>query len=255
MTSLDSILKSRDNTLLTNVHIVKAMIFPVVMYGCESWTIKKAVIVQSLMTCPTLCNAMEFSTPSFPVHLYLPGFVQTLVHWVGDAIQPSHHLSPPAPPALILSQHQGLFQWVSSLYQVAKLLELQLQYQSFQWIFEIDFPLDWLVCSCRPKDSQEYSPASQFKSSSFSVLSLLYGSHLTICTFVSKMMSLLFNMLSRFVIAFLPRSKCLLILWLQSLSTGNLEPKKIKSVTVFHFYFPWSDETRCHDHNFLNVEF
>ena len=202
-----------------------------------------------------LCCPKDCSMSGFPVLHHLPDFALTHIRWVGDAIQPSHLLSPPSPPALNLSQHQDLFQWVSSLYQVAKLLELQLQYQSFQWIFEIDFPLDWLVCSCRPKDSQEYSPASQFKSSSFSVLSLLYGSHLTICTFVSKMMSLLFNMLSRFVIAFLPRSKCLLILWLQSLSTGNLEPKKIKSVTVFHFYFPWSDETRCHDHNFLNVEF
>ena len=62
-----------------------------------------------------------------------PGFTQTQVHWVGDAIQPPHPLSSPSPPALNLSQHQGLFKWVSSLYQVAKVVEFQLQHQSFQW--------------------------------------------------------------------------------------------------------------------------
>ena len=77
-------------------------------------------------------------------------------------------------------------------------------------------------------------------------------------TFVCKVMSLLFNMLSRFFIAFLPRSKCLLISWLQSPSTVILKPKKIKSVTVcifFPIYVPSSDGTRCHDLSFLNVEF
>ena len=74
-----------------------------------------------------------------------PGFTQTHVHRVGDAIQPSHPLSSPSPPALNLSQHQGLFNWVSSLHQVAKVLELQLQHQSFQWIFRPDFlRMDWL---------------------------------------------------------------------------------------------------------------
>ena len=71
----------------------------------------------------------------FPVHHQLPELTQTHVHWVRDAIQPSHLLSSPSPPAFSLSQHQGLFQWVSSLYQVAKVLELQLQHQSFQSIF------------------------------------------------------------------------------------------------------------------------
>ena len=66
-------------------------------------------------------------------------FTQTHVHWVGDAIQPSHPLSFPSPPALNLSQHQSLFQWVSFLHQVARVLEFQLQHQSFEWIFRIDF--------------------------------------------------------------------------------------------------------------------
>ena len=86
-----------------------------------------------------LCDSMNCSMPGFSVHYYLPELAQTHVHWVSDAIQPSHPLSPPPPLALSFSQHQGLFQWVGSLKQVAKLLELQLQYQSFQWIFRVDF--------------------------------------------------------------------------------------------------------------------
>ena len=87
------------------------------------------------------------STPGFPVLCYLPEFAQTHVHRVGDAIQPSHPLSLHSPPGLNHSQHQGLFQWVDSSHQVAKILELQLQHQSFQWIFSVDFLQDWLVWS------------------------------------------------------------------------------------------------------------
>ena len=87
--------------------------------------------------CPTLCNPMDCSTPGFPVHYQLLELAQTHVHWVGDAVQPSHPLLSPSPPAFNLSQHQGLFQWVSSSHQVAKVLELQ--HQSFQRIFRTDF--------------------------------------------------------------------------------------------------------------------
>ena len=115
---------------------------------------------------------MDCSMPGFHVYHQLPEFTQTHVHWVGGAIQPSH----PSPPAFNLSQHQGLFKWVSSLNQVAKVLELQLQHQSFQWIFRTDFLYNWLVASpCRPWDSQESSPTPQFKSINFSVLSFLYS--------------------------------------------------------------------------------
>ena len=86
-----------------------------------------------------LCDPMECSMPGLPVHHQLPEFTQTHVHWVGDVIQPSHPLSSPSPPAFNLSQHQGLFKWVSSLHQVAKVLEFQLQHQSFQWIFRTVF--------------------------------------------------------------------------------------------------------------------
>ena len=88
---------------------------------------------------------MDCSTPGFPVHHQLLGLTQTHVHLVGDAIQPSHPLSSPSPPAFNLSQHQGLFKWVSSSHQMAKVLEFQLQHRSFQRIFRtISFRMDWL---------------------------------------------------------------------------------------------------------------
>ena len=83
--------------------------------------------------CPTLCDPMDCSMPGLPLHHQLSEFTQTHVYWVGDAIQPSHPLSSPFPPAFNLSQHQGLFKWVSSSHQVAKVLEFQLQNQSYQW--------------------------------------------------------------------------------------------------------------------------
>ena len=89
--------------------------------------------------CPTLCNPMDCSMPGLPVHHQLPEFTQTHVHQVGDAIQPSHPLSSPSLPTFNLSQHQGLFKWVSSSHQVAKILEFQLQHQSFQWTHRTDF--------------------------------------------------------------------------------------------------------------------
>ena len=86
-----------------------------------------------------LCNPMNGSMPSLPVHHHLPEFTQTHIHPVGDAIQPSHTLSSPSPPAFSLSQHQGLSQSVRSSHQVARVLEFQFQHQSFQWIFRNDF--------------------------------------------------------------------------------------------------------------------
>ena len=114
----------------------------------------------------TLCDPMNCSTLDSPVHHQIPEPAQTHVHWVGDAIQPSHPLSSPSPPAFNLFQHQGLFKWVSSSHQGAKVLEFQLQYQSFQWPFRTDFLYDGLVGSpCCPRDSQEYSPVPQLKAS------------------------------------------------------------------------------------------
>ena len=94
---------------------------------------------------------MNCSTLDFPVLHYLLEFAQTHVHWVGDVIQPSHPLSSPFPPAFSLSQHQGLFQRVGFPHQVAKVLELQVKHQPFQWIFRDDFLADWLLWSpCSP---------------------------------------------------------------------------------------------------------
>ena len=130
-------------------------------------------------SCLTLYDPMDCSTPGLPVHHQLPEFTQTHVCWVSDAIQPSHPLSSPS-PAFSLSQYQGLFQWVSPSYQVAKVLELQLQHQSFQWIFCTNFLQDGLVGPpCSPRDSQKSSPTPQFKSINSSALSLLCGPTLT----------------------------------------------------------------------------
>ena len=90
-------------------------------------------------SCPILWDLMDCSTPGFPVLHYLPEFAQTLVHWFNNAIQSSHPLSPPSTPALSLSQHQGLFQWVILFHQVVRVLELQVQHQFFQWIIKVDF--------------------------------------------------------------------------------------------------------------------
>ena len=86
----------------------------------------------------TPCDPIDCSTPGFPVLHHLPKFAQTQIHWVDEAIQPSCLLPPPSLPDLNISQHQGLFQWVDSSHQVAKVLELQLQRLSFQWRFRID---------------------------------------------------------------------------------------------------------------------
>ena len=93
-------------------------------------------------SCPNLWDPMDCSTPGFSVHHHLPKFVQTHVHQVSDTTQPSQPLLPSSPLVLNLPQHQSLFQWISSLHQVTKVLELQLQHQSCQWIF-ISFRIDW----------------------------------------------------------------------------------------------------------------
>ena len=182
---------------------------------------------------------MNDSTPGIPVHHQLLEFTQTHVHWVSDAIQPSHPLSSPSLPVLNLSQHQGLFKWVSSSHQVAK-------YWSFCFKISpsndhpglISFRMDWLdllavqgTIKCLLQHHS--SKASILQHSAFFTVQL---SHpyvttgktiaLTRQNFVGKVMSLLFNMLSRLVITFLPRSKPLLISWLPSPSAVILEPKK-----------------------------
>ena len=166
-----------------------------------------------------------------------------------ESVMPSNHLilcCPPCPPAFNISQHQNLIQWVGFSHQVAKVLELQLQ--SFSEYSElISIRIDWFdplaVQGTLKSLLQHYSSkASILQRSAFFTVQLSHPYMttgktiaLTRQTFVGKVMSLLFNMLSRLVIAFLPRSKRLLISWLQSPSAVILEPQKIKSVTVSMF--------------------
>ena len=131
-------------------------------------------------SCLTLCDPMSCSMPGLLVHHQLPEFTQTHVHQVSDAIQPSHPLSSPSPPAPNPSEHHSLFHRVNSSHEVAKVLEFQLQHQSFQWTLMTDLLSDGLVGSpCSPRDSQESSPTPQFKSINSSVLSLLHSPTLT----------------------------------------------------------------------------
>ena len=154
---------------------------------------------------------------------------------------------------------------------MTKVLEFQLRHQSFQWTLRTDLLYDGLTCwiSLQSKGlSRVFSNTAvqkrQFFSAQLSSQSSSQHSYMTTGktialarrTFVGKVMSLLFNKLSRLVITFLPRSKHLLISWLQSQSAVILEPKKIvwHCFHCFPIYFPWGDGTRCHDLSFLNVE-
>ena len=220
-------------------------------------------------SCLTLCDPMDCSTPGLPVHHQLLELAQTHVHWVGDAIQPSHPLSSPSPPTFNLFQHQGLFQRVSPSHQVAKDWSFSFSISpSNEYSGLISFSMDWfdlLVVQGTLKSLLQHhsSKASILQCSALFVVQLSHPYMttektiaLTRWTFVGKVMSLLFNILSRLVIVFLPRSKHLLISWLQSPSAVILEPKKIvcQCFHCFPIYLPWSDGTRCHDLSFLNVE-
>ena len=127
---------------------------------------RKVLFSSVTQLCLTLCDTMNRSMPGLPVHHQLLEFTQTHIHRVSDTIHSSHPLSSPSPPAPNPSQHHGLFKWVSSLRQVAKVLEFQLWHQSFQWTPRTDLLMDRLVGSpCSPRDCQESSPTPQFKAS------------------------------------------------------------------------------------------
>jgi len=190
---------------------------------------------------------MGCSTPGFPVLHHLPEFALTHVHWVDDAIQPSHPLLRPS-PALTLSQHQRLIQWFTVYIRWPK-------YWSFSFSISppseysglISFRINWfdlLVVQGTLKRLLQHhnSKASILWCSAFFMVQLSHPYMTTgktiglnIQPFVGQVKSLLFNMLFRFVLTFLPKSTCLLLSWLQSLSTVILKPKKIKSATVSSF--------------------
>ena len=192
----------------------------------------------------TLCDPMDYSMQDTSVFCYLPEFAQIHVHWVGDAIQPSHPLFFPFPPAFRLSQQQGVFRDESAL------CIRWPEYWSFSFSISpfnecsglISFRIDWFDLLEVQGLSKVFSSTTvqkhQFFTDQPSLWSLtLYMTTgetiaLTRWTFVGKVISLILNMLSKFVITFLPRSKCLLISWLQSPSAVILEPKKINSLTI-----------------------
>ena len=189
-------------------------------------------------SCPTLCDLMDCSVPGCPIDHQLLELAQTQVHRVSDDIQPSHPLSSPSTSAFNLSDHQGLSNESIPCMRWPK-------YWSFSFSISpsndysglISFRMDWfdLAVHRTLKSLLQHhnSKASVLQCSTFFIVQLLHPYittgktiALTRRTFVSKVMSLLFNMLSMLVIAFLPKSKCLLISWLQSLLAVILEPPK-----------------------------
>ena len=217
-------------------------------------------------SCPTLCDHMNCSTPGLPVHHQPPEFTQTHVHWVSDAIQPSHPLSSPSPlfpipPSIrVFSNESTLHMRWSKYWSFSFSISPSNEYPGL-----ISFRMNWLDLlavqgTLKNLLQHHSSKASILQRSAVFIVQLSHSYMttgktiiLTRRTSVGKVMSLLFNMLSRLVITFLPRSKRLLTSWLQSPSAVILEPKNVVShcFHCFPIYFPWSDATRCHDLSFL----
>ena len=188
---------------------------------------------------------MDCSMPGLPVHHQLPEFTQTHVHWVGDAIQPSHPLSSPSPPAFNLSSIRVFTNESTLRIRWPKYWSFSFSISPFnEYSGLISFRMDWLDLDALQGTLKSLlqhhgSKASILRHSVFFIVQLSHPYMttgktiaLTRQTFVGKVMSLLFNKLSTLVITFLPRSKCLLISWLQSPSAVILEPPKINSTTV-----------------------
>ena len=206
------------------------------------WLLSSVHFSSVAQSCPTLCDLMNCSTPGLPVHHQLPVFTQTYAHRVSDAIQPSHSLSSPSPPAPI-SPSITVFSNESTLcIRWPKYWSLSFSISpSNEHPGLISFRMDWLDLlavegTLKSLLQHHSSKASIFWCSAFLRVQLLHPYMttgktiaLTRWTFVGKVMPLLFNMLSRLVITFLPRSKCLLISWLQSPSAVILEPPEMKS--------------------------
>ena len=183
--------------------------------------IKSVQFSHSVMSDSSQPHGLQHTRPPCPSPT--PGVYSNSCPLSQYAIQPSHPLSSPSPPAFNFSQHQGLFIWVSSSHQVTNALEFQLQHPSFQWTFR----------TLKSLLQHHSSKVSILQHSAYFTVQLSHPYMatgktiaLTRWTFVGKVMSLLFTMLSSLVITFLPRSKRLLISWLQSPSTMTLEPSK-----------------------------
>ena len=187
---------------------------------CSCSLLQFSSVTQS---CSTLCDPMDCSTPGLPVHHQLLELTHTHVHWFSDDIQQSHPLSSPSPPTFNLSQHQGLFKWVSSSHQVTRVRSFSVNISpSNEHLRLISFRIDWLDLlaiqgTLKGLLQHHSSKASILWRSAFFIVQLSYPymttgktKALTRWTFVGKVMSLLLNMLSRLVITFLPRNKHLL---------------------------------------------
>ena len=194
---------------------------------------------------PTLCDPMNCSTQGLPVHHQLQDFTQTNVHWVSDAIQPSHPLLSPSLPTSIFPSIRVFSNESAIRIRWPKCWSFRFNISpSNEHPGLISFRMDWLDLlavqgTLKSLPQHHSSKASILWCSAFFIVQLSYPYMTTVktialtrWTFVDKVMSLLFNMLSRLVITFLPRSKSLLISWLQSPSAVILEPPKIKSATV-----------------------
>jgi len=210
------------------MHCGRCSKIQVTKHNRNSFLAQKVCCYSVAKLCLTLCDPMDCSMPGFPVLYYLLEFAQTHVHWVSDAIQSSHPLSSPSPPAFNLSQHQGLFQWISSShFRWPKYWSFSFSIStSNEYSGLISFRIDWFDLLAV---QQTLKSLLQHHSSKVSILwhsafFMVQLSHpyittgktiaLTIWTFVSKVMSILFNTLSMFVIAFLLRSSHLPISWL-----------------------------------------
>ena len=233
----------------------------------DTYTLSSVQFSSVAQLCWTLCNPMDCSMTGFLVHHQLPGLAQTHAHWTGDTISSSVI---PFSSCLQSFPASGSFQRSQLFASGSQSIGVSASASgaSNEYSGLISFRIDWLDLAVQGilKSLLQHhsSKASILQHSAFFMVQL---SHpyittrktiaLTRWTFVGKVMSLLFNMLSRLVITFLPRSKCLLISWLQSPSAVILEPKNIvcHSFHCFPIYVPRSDGTGCHDLSFLNVEF
>ena len=244
------------------------------LWGHSPWWDHSVQFSSVTQSCLTLCDPMDCSTPGFPVLHHLLEVARTHIHWVGDAI---HQLVLCCPLLLLPSVFSRI-----RVFPNESVLRIRWpKYWSFSFNISpsneypglISFRMNWLDLlavqgTLKSLLQHHSSKASILRCSALFIIQLSHpymtsGKTIALSrrTFVGKVMSLLFNMLSRLVIAFLPRSKRLLVSWLQSPSAVILEspspPPKYKVCHCFHcfpIYLPWSDGTGCHDLNFLNVE-
>ena len=211
---------------------------------------------------------MDCSTPGFPVLHHLPEFAQTHVHWIGDAIQPSHSLSSASPPALNPSQNQGLFHqlFTSSSQNIGASASASVLPKNIHGWFPLR--LNGLIILLSKGLSRVFSSTIIQKHQFFQCWAFFMVQHpymttgktvsLTIWTFIGKVMSFLFNMLSRFVIFFLSKMQASSNFVAAVTICSDFRAQEEEICHCFHlfpFYLPWSDRTKCHDLTFLNAKF